>query len=404
MESYLQEFRPPPRLLMGAGPSNVHPRVVQAMTAPMLGHLDPEFLGVMDDVREMLRLVFQTRNEVTLPISGTGTAGMDAALMNVLEPGDTIVIGANGYFAQRMADIAGRCGATACVVVHPAGSPVDPDALRAELRNHPKTKAVAVVHAETSTGVLTPLAELGDLAHQHDALLIVDAVTSLGGVELRVDEWGVDVCFSGTQKCLACPPGLAPLTLSDRALEVLEARKSPVPSFYLDVATLRQYWRNQDRTYHHTAPIIMVYALREGLRLVLEEGLEERCRRHTLAAAALRAGLEAMGLTLFAQEGCRLPSLTSVAVPDGVNDAEVRKTLLGKYNVEISGGLTEQAGRLWRVGLMGYNATAGNVLYFLSALEGALSLQEFELPVGASLAAAQQVLLDGALSDGADRS
>ena len=396
MESYLQEFRPPPRLLLGAGPSNVHPRVVQAMTAPMLGHLDPDFLGVMDDVREMLRLVFQTHNEVTLPISGTGTAGMDAALLNVLEPGDTIVIGANGYFAQRLADIAGRCGATACVVDHPAGSPVEPEALRAELRNHAKVKAVAVVHAETSTGVLTPLAELGELAHQHDALLIVDAVTSLGGVELKVDEWGVDVCYSGTQKCLACPPGLAPLTLSNRALEVLETRKTPVPSFYLDVATLRQYWREQNRTYHHTAPIVMVYALREGLRLVLEEGLENRFQRHTLAAAALRAGLEAMGLTLFAREGCRLPSLTSVAVPDGVNDAEVRKTLLRKYNVEISGGLTEQAGQLWRVGLMGYNATASNVLYFLSALEGALSLQEFELPVGASLAAAQQALLDGA--------
>lgn len=363
------------------------------MTASLLGHLDPDFLLIMDDVRAMLRMTFKTSNVVTLPVSGTGTAGMEAAIINVLEPGDHLVVAANGYFAHRMIDIARRIN----VEVHPVqqayGEPADPALLRAELKRHRKVKAVAMVHAETSTGVLTPLPEMAKLAHEADALLIVDAVTSLGGIELRVDDWGIDVCYSGTQKNLACPPGLAPITMSPRAVAAMEHRQTPVTSFYFDLTQLRQYWH--ERAYHHTAPISMIYALREGLRLLLEEGIEACWRRHAVNAAALRAGLEAMGLTLHAPEGYRLATLTAVRVPDGVQDAPVRKHLLTTRNLEISGGLGELAGKVWRVGLMGYNSTEANVFTFLSALEDALLEQGYELPIGASLAAAQRSLQDG---------
>ena len=391
--TYLREFHPSSRLLMGAGPSNFDPRVLEAMAAPMLGHLDPDFLRVMDDVRAMLREVFLTQNTLTLPVSGTGTAGMEAAVVNVVEPGDTIVVAANGYFAERLADIAQRAGAVVHQVVQPYGQPVDPDALRAEIKRHDKVKAVAMVHAETSTGVLTPVPEIAEMAHEAGALLIVDAVTSLGGMELRVDDWGIDICYSGTQKCLACPPGLAPITMSDRAMDIIENRKTPVQSFYLDLSKLRQYW--QQRAYHHTAPIIMIYALREALRLLLQEGLEVRWTRHALNAEAMRVGLEAMGLKLLAQEGYRLPSLVAAVVPDGVDDAAGRKLLLQRHDTEISGGLGEQAGKLWRIGLMGHNSTPRNVLFVLSALEDVLLTQGYELPVGASLAAAQRVLREG---------
>lgn len=393
MEHYQQEFNPPQRLLMGPGPSNAHPRVLQAMAAPLLGHLDPDFLQVMDDVQEMLRRVFQTGNGLCIPISGTGTAGMEAALVNVLEPGDTLVIGVNGFFGERLALIAARCGAQVARVEFEWGRPVEPEPLKQELRKHRNVKAVAVVHAETSTGVLTPLPELASVAHEHDALLIVDAVTSLGGVDLRIDEWDIDVCYSGTQKGLACPPGLAPITLSERGERVLKSRKHPVQSFYLDLTQLTKYWSQQG--YHHTAPISMLYALREGLRLVLEEGLENRFRRHIHNAAALRAGLGGLGLTLFAQEQYRLPTLTTVCVPDGINDADVRRQLLQEFAIEIGGGLGPQAGRIWRIGLMGENARPDRVLYFLSALEQVLARLGYEVAVGAGVTAAQRVLARG---------
>lgn len=388
--TYMSEFHPSSRLLMGAGPSNFDPRVLEAMAAPMLGHLDPDFLKVMDDVRIMLREVFLTDNTLTLPVSGTGTAGMEAAVVNVVEPGDTIVVGANGYFADRLADIAQRAGATVHKVVQPYGEPVDANALEAEVKRHPDVKAVAMVHAETSAGVVTPVPEIAGIAHNADALLIVDAVTSLGGVELRIDDWDVDICYSGTQKCLACPPGLSPITMSDRAMDIIESRKTPVQSFYLDLSKLRQYW--QQRAYHHTAPIIMIYALREALRLLLEEGLEARWARHALNADAMRAGLEAMGLGLFGREGYRLPSLVAAVIPEGIDDAAARKMLLEKHDTEISGGLGEQAGRIWRVGLMGHNSTPRNVLFLLSALEDVLLSQGYEVALGASLSAAQKVL------------
>ncbi|MBI4201082.1 MAG: alanine--glyoxylate aminotransferase family protein [Chloroflexi bacterium] len=389
--SYLEEFNPPFRLLMGPGPSNVHPRVLQAMGSPLLGHLDPDFLRVMDDVREMLRLVFQTANGVTLPISGTGSAGMEASLVNTLEVGDTVVVGINGYFGDRLAQIAARCGATVHRVEAQWGHPLDPSAIEREMKKHAKVKAVAVVHAETSTGVMSPVADIAQVAHAHDALIILDTVTSLGGVEVAVDRWGVDAAYSGTQKCLGCPPGLAPITLGPRAEEVLRKRRNPVQSWYLDLTLLRTYW-SENRAYHHTAPISMIYGLREGLRVVLEEGLEARFERHARNATALRAGLQALGLRLFAKEGFRLPTLTTVYVPDGVNDAKVRSTLLRQYNIEIGGGLGPVAGKIWRIGLMGENSKASNVLTFLSALEQLLPQEGFEVASGAGVAAAQRAL------------
>ena len=391
MPSYQEEFTPPTRLLMGAGPSNANPRVLQAMGASLLGHLDPAFLRVMDDVKEMLRLVFQTTNGITLPISGTGSAGMESALVNVLEPGDNIVVGVNGYFGDRMAKIAERCGVTVHRVEAPWGHPLDPQAMEAELKKHPKVKAVAMVHVETSSGVRNPTADIADIAHSHDALIVVDAVTSLGGMEVEVDRWGLDVCHSGTQKCLGCPPGLAPITFGPRAEEVLQSRQTPVQSWYLDATLLRTYW-SENRAYHHTAPISMIYGLREGLRVVLEEGLEARFQRHALNAAALRAGLETLGLQLFAQEGYRAPTLTAVHVPDGVSDAKVRSTLLRQYNIEIGGGLGPVAGKIWRIGLMGENSTASNVLTFLSALEEVLPQEGYEVARGEGVAAAQRAL------------
>ena len=387
----MEEFHPPARILMGAGPSNVNPRVLQAMTAPLLGHLDPDFIQVMDDVREMLRIVFQTTNAITLPVSGTGSAGMEAALVNILEPGDTVVIGINGYFADRIAQIASRCGAKVNTVDAPWGYPLDPAVMEAELKKHPKVKVVAMVHAETSTGVMNPVAEIAEIAHRYGALALVDTVTSLGGMEVAVDRWGVDVCYSGTQKCLGCPPGLAPITFGPRAEEVLRSRKTAVQSWYLDVTLLRSYW-SEDRVYHHTAPISMIYGLREGLRVVLEEGMEARLQRHTRNASALWAGLEALGLRLFAQEGARLPTLTSVYIPEGVSDTQVRSTLLRQYNIEIGGGLGPVAGKIWRVGLMGENAKPSNVLTLLSALEEILPQVGYEVAKGEGVAAAQRSL------------
>ena len=384
------EFVPPHRLLMGAGPANVDPRVLRALSASLLGHLDPNFLGAMDDVREMLRYAFQTENAVTLPISGTGTAGMEAAIVNVLEPGDTFVMAVNGYFGQRLGEIARRNGADVVEVPHEFGDAVDPARVRETLAGLDNVKAVGVVHAETSTGVGASLKAIADAAHDAGALLIVDAVTSLGGVELRVDDWGVDVCYSCTQKCVGAPPGLAPLTLSERAMDVVRNRSSKVRSFYLDLTELGSYWDR--RAYHHTAPISMIYALREALRLIVEEGIEARWERHRRSGAALRAGVAAMGLGVVADAETALPSLTAVVAPEGVNEAEARKHMLEAHNVELSGGLGPLAGKVWRIGLMGHNSTGPNVLTVLGALEDALARQGYETQAGAGVAAAQRSL------------
>ena len=394
MSDYLKEFKPPERILLGPGPSNVHPRVLQAMATPILGHLDPDFLRVMDDVMEVLRIVFQSSNRLTLPISATGTAGMEAAFCNVVEPGDTVVIAVNGYFGNRMVDIASRCGAQVQTVEFPWGQPVGPDLSRLEdeLRKQPGVKALGVVHGETSTGVLTPLPEIAALAHRYDALLIADAVTTLGGEEVAFDRWDVDVCYSATQKCLGAPPGLAPISLGPRAVEVLQERKTKVQSFYLNLSNLETYWsENQNRVYHHTAPISMIYALREALRMAMEEGIEERIRRHARNAAALMAGLEALGLRLFAHPDYRLNPLTTVMVPNGVNEAQVRRKLVVEYGIEIGGGLGEIAGRVWRIGLMGESSRENNVLTFLSALERTLAEEGYEVAQGAGVAGAHGV-------------
>lgn len=362
---------------MGPGPSNVNPRVLKAMTAPLLGHLDPEFLKLMDDVKEMLRLVFQTNNPITFPVSGTGSAGIETAMVNILETGDTAVVGVNGYFGDRMAQIAERCGANVYRIETEWGQPLDPDKVKAELGKHKDIKIVAMVHAETSTGVLSPVPDIAKIAHEHNALMIVDAVTSLGGVEVNVDNWGIDVSYSGSQKCLGCPPGLAPLTLGPKAHEVLLSRNTPVQSWYLDVSLLENYW-SSTRAYHHTAPISMIYGLREGLRVVLEEGLEPRYQRHTRNARELREGLKSLGIELFAQESAQLDTLISAWVPDGINDATLRKALLNDHNIEIGGGLGPFSGRIWRIGLMGENSNSTAVLTFLSALESVLSKEGYK--------------------------
>ena len=370
--SYMSELQPPQKVLLGPGPSTVHPRVLQALSLPVMGHLDPTFFQVMDDVCEMLRMVFHTTNFMTVPISSTGTGAMETACANIIEPGDSMLVCRNGYFGIRLADIAERCGATVHVMDTPWGKAVDPQMLKDELKKHPGLKAVGVVHAETSTGVLSDMKELVDVIHESGALAIVDAVTSLGGHEVRMDDWGIDVCYSATQKCLGAPPGLAPISLSPAAMDVVAKRPSKVQSFYFNLKDLEAYW-NQTRAYHHTSPINMTYALREALRMMMEEGQENRINRHARVAAALRAGAEALGLSLLAEEGHRLNPLTTLSIPQGIEDAKVRRALLNGYDIEIGGGLGEFAGKAWRVGLMGESARERNVFALLSALETILS-------------------------------
>ena len=389
--SYMKELQPSQKVLLGPGPSTVHPRVLQALSLPVMGHLDPAFFQVMDDVCEMLRMVFHTTNFMTVPISSTGTGAMETACANIIEPGDSMLVCRNGYFGIRLADIAERCGATVHVMDTPWGKAVDPQMLKDELKKHPGLKAVGVVHAETSTGVLSDMKELVDVIHESGALAIVDAVTSLGGHEVRMDDWGIDVCYSATQKCLGAPPGLAPISLSPAAMDVVAKRPSKVQSFYFNLKDLEAYW-NQTRAYHHTSPINMTYALREALRMMMEEGQENRINRHARVAAALRAGAEALGLSLLAEEGHRLNPLTTLSIPQGIEDAKVRRALLNGYEIEIGGGLGEFAGKAWRVGLMGESARERNVFALLSALETILSKEGYEVAFGASLSAAQRTI------------
>jgi alanine-glyoxylate transaminase/serine-glyoxylate transaminase/serine-pyruvate transaminase len=350
------------RVLMGPGPCNPYPEAVEALARPMLGHLDPEFVGLLDETCARLRRVFRTANAMTLPISGTGSAGMEAAFVNLVEPGDTVVVGVNGVFGARMCEVAARCGAEVVRVDAPWGQPVDPERL---LAAHPAPKLIAVVHAETSTGVRSDIVPLGEA--KGDALLLVDCVTSLGGIEFDVDGWGVDVAYAGTQKCLGVAPGLAPLTVSDRARERLVARS---PSWYLDLRLIGQYAgpARGPRVYHHTAPVSMIMSLHAGLGAVLGEGLEAALARHAECGRLLHEGLADLGLELFAVERHRLPQLTTVLVPDGVDELKVRTTLLERYGIEIGGGLGEFAGKLWRIGCMGHTARVRNVSLVLGAL------------------------------------
>jgi alanine-glyoxylate transaminase/serine-glyoxylate transaminase/serine-pyruvate transaminase len=384
------ELNPPLRVLLGPGPSNVHPRVYQAMMAPVLGHLDPDFLKIMDETKDLLRAAFSTQNEHTIAVSGTGSAGMEACVANLIEPGDRAVVCINGYFGERIAEMASRYGAEVVRVEAEWGRIIEPEAVEAALKAG-RTKLVAIVHAETSTGVMQPLADIVRLTHAHDALLLVDSVTSFAGCELAVDDWDIDATYSATQKCLSAPPGLAPVTLGPRAGAALGSRETKVRSWYLDLTLLDNYWGGK-RAYHHTAPISMVYALREALRLAMEEGLEARIARHRRHGEALWAGLQAMGLALHAPEGYRLPVLTTVRIPEGIDDSKVRRALLHEHSIEIGGGLGPLAGKVWRIGLMGHSSLAENVLALLQALEQELAGQGLRLEKGAGVAAADRAL------------
>jgi alanine-glyoxylate transaminase/serine-glyoxylate transaminase/serine-pyruvate transaminase len=389
MTEVYREIKPSIRTLMGPGPSNADPRVLKAMTMPLLGYLDPDFLEIMDETVDMLRRLFQTKNTLTIPVSGTGTAGMEAALCNVIEEGDPVLVCVNGFFGQRMTDMVQRCRGKLITVEADWGRIIPPEKVKAAVEKE-RPKVVAIVHAETSTGVLQPLEEIGQIVREHDALFLVDTVTSLAGTPVKVDEWGIDICYSGTQKCLSCPPGLSPITFSDRATEIVRNRRSKVQVWYLDMSMIERYW-GSERVYHHTAPVSMTYAFHEALRLAHEEGLEKRFQRHSTNGAAMAAGLEAMGLKLLAQKGYRAPMLTTVGVPDGIVDTNVRKKLLSDYLIELGGGLGDFKGKAWRVGLMGFSSTKRNVLCLLSALENILAEEGYDVERGAGVDAANRV-------------
>lgn len=374
------------RVLMGPGPSDVDPRVLEALSRPTIGHLDPAFLEILNEIRKLLQYTFQTRNEMTLAISGTGSAGMETCVVNLIEPGDPVLICVNGVFGQRMADVAGRCGADVTTIEVEWGQVFEPEQIARALERKP-AKVVGIVHAETSTGAGQPIEEVSRVVHDHGVLLLVDAVTSLGGMNVDVDGWGIDACYSGTQKCLSCPPGLSPVTFSEAAMEAVENRKSKVQSWYLDLSMIRQYW-GTERLYHHTAPVNMSYALLEALRMVREEGLQARWARHLANHKILKAGLAALGIHYAAQPGYELPMLNAVSVPAGIDEAAVRRQLLNEFNLEIGGGLGKFKGKAWRIGLMGSSSTLSNVLLFLSALEKCLADQGVEFEHGAGIAAA----------------
>ena len=356
---------------MGPGPSDVHPRVLKAMATPLVGHLDPEFLEVMEEIKYMTQKTLQTENPLTFVVSAPGTAGMETCLVNLLEPGDEAVICIHGVFGNRMADIADRCGATVIKVEAEWGTPIQVEDVKKALEGQ-RPKLLAIVHAETSTGVLQPLEEISKLTKASGALLVVDAVTSYCGTELKVDEWGIDALYSGSQKCLSAPPGLSPVTFSQAAIDVLNNRKTKVQSWFLDLSLVKNYWSGAKRAYHHTAPISAMYAMREALRIVLEEGLENRFERHRRNHESLRDGLESMGFEFLVEKQYRLPMLNAVRIPKGVDDAKVRKQLLEAYNIEIGGGLGPYAGKIWRIGLMGESSDANHVNMLLAALKNVM--------------------------------
>ena len=388
----MQSFHPPVRTLMGPGPSDVSPRVLEAMARPTIGHLDPVFVHLMDEIKELMQYAFQTKNRLTLPVSAPGSAGMEAVFVNLVQPGDKVIVCQNGVFGGRMKENVERCGATAVMVLDPWGRAVDPQKVEDALKANSDAKFVAFVHAETSTGALSDAKTICAIAKKYNCLTIVDAVTSLAGSELRVDEWGIDAIYSGTQKCLSCPPGLSPVSFSDRAVELIGSRKTKVQSWFLDMNLVMGYWgAGVKRAYHHTAPVNGLYALHESLVLVKEESLEKAWARHTFHHKALVVGIEAMGLRLVVPEGERLPQLNAVTIPEGVDEAAVRKMLLESYSLEIGAGLGELAGKVWRVGLMGFACNQKNVLFFLGALDAVLTSMKAPInsgdAVGAALAA-----------------
>ncbi|WP_224449641.1 pyridoxal-phosphate-dependent aminotransferase family protein [Haloprofundus salilacus] len=387
----VDELTPPQRTLMGPGPSDVHPRVLRAMSTPLVGHLDPSFIEIMNEVQELLRYTFRTDNQWTIPVSGTGSASMEAAIGNLVEPGDTMLVPTNGYFGGRMASMAERAGGEVVEVDAPWGEPLDPADVQGAFDEH-QPDVFGFVHAETSTGALQPnVSELTSIAHSHDAYVVADTVTSLGGVEFRADEWDVDVAYSGPQKCLSCPPGASPLTLNDRAMDKVLSREEEPRSWYLDLSLLEGYW-GEDRSYHHTAPITNVYALREALRLVAEEGIELRWDRHLRVAGALKAGVEAMGLEMNAADDYWLPSLNAVRVPDGIDDGAVISFLLDQYDLEIASGLGDLEGEIFRIGCMGHSANPKNVTYLLASLADALDAQGADVAGDEALDAAAALL------------
>ena len=389
----ITSFNPPVRTLMGPGPSDVHPRVTGAMARPCIGHLDPQFVAMMDEVKQMLQYAFQTENQLTIPVSAPGSAGMEATFQNLLEHGDKVIVCQNGVFGGRMKEVVERCGASAIMVEDDWGKPVDPDKVEAAFKANPGVKLLAFVHAETSTGACSDAQILCKIAHENDALALVDAVTSLGGSELKVDEWEIDAIYSGSQKCLSCTPGISPVSFSERAIEVITNRKSRVQSWFLDTNLVMGYWGpNAKRAYHHTAPVNALYALHESLVMLQDEGLQNAWGRHTKNHLALRAGLEAMGLSFIVDEKYRLPQLNSVTIPEGVDEAAVRSRLLNEFNLEIGAGLGALAGKVWRIGLMGHSSRAENIFLCLGALEAVMADMGADINTGVALSAAQVAL------------
>jgi len=389
-ENTLPELNPSYRLLLGPGPCNVDPRVLRMASAPQLGHIDPEFFSILEETAQLLRWVFQTKNEMTLCVSGSGFSGAEAALCNLLEEGDTLISGSLGFFSGQIVEISDRAGAKVINLETELGKPLDPEVLEKAFKEHPETKIFATAIAETSTGLWQPLEELERITHAHGALFVVDAVCGLGGVPMNTDEMKIDACYAGSQKSLGALPGLAPVTLNERAVQVILDRKKPVQSYYLDLQKLHRYW-NGDHTYHHTACSNLVYTMREALRIVLEEGLETRWARHQLHGEAVRAGIKAMGLGIFTEPGYELPVLTAVRLREGIDELAIRSALLDEYNIEIGGGFGALKGHLIRIGLMGYNSSRKNVDTVLSALEHVLPRSGFQPNVGAALAAADAV-------------
>ena len=387
-------FHPPQRTLMGPGPSDVSPRVLEAMSRPTLGHLDPVFVAMMDEVKALLKYAFQTGNELTMPVSAPGSAGMETCFVNLVEPGDKVIICQNGVFGGRMKENVERCGGIAVMVQDEWGRAVDPQKLEDALKANRDAKIVAFVHAETSTGAVSDAKTLAEIAHRHGCLVIADAVTSLAGSPLKVDEWKLDAIYSGTQKCLSCTPGLSPVSFSDAAVERIKGRKSKVQSWFLDLNLVMGYWGgNAKRAYHHTAPINALYGLHEALVILQDEGLENAWARHRKHHLALRAGIEAMGLAFVVPEAERLPQLNAIAIPEGVDDAAVRSMLLSDWQLEIGAGLGAMAGKVWRIGLMGHACNARNVLLCLSALEDVLVRLKAPVRSGEALAAATRSLM-----------
>lgn len=386
-------FDPPRRVLMGPGPSDVPSRVLEAMARPTIGHLDPAFVALMDEIKVLLRGAFRTENELTMPVSGPGTAGMESLVVNLVEPGEEVVVCRNGVFGGRLVQMVERCGGVPIVVEGEWGRAVDPDALRSTLSRHPSARLVMFVHAETSTGALSDARTLTSVAHEHDCLVVVDAVTSLGGSPLEVDAWGLDAVYSGTQKCLSCAPGLSPITVGERAVQRIQKRKTPVQSWFMDLGLVMSYWTGDGkRSYHHTAPINALYGLHESLLILHEEGIEEAWTRHERNHRALRAGLEALGLRYVVPEGERTPQLNAVWVPEGVDDARVRSRLLEEHGLEIGAGLGDFAGKVWRIGLMGHSSRWENIELCMTALASALAAEGVRVDGTGAVTAAREAM------------